>query len=831
MEARLEPPVLPRWRRFQRAAPDASDPTPPSFARENRPVAVVLAAGRSERLASMSRGGSKALLRVGGLPLVELSVRRLHALGIDRVVVVVGHDGDRVAAAARRAGGTVEIVAAEGWEAGNGASLRAAEPFVGDHDRFILVCADHVLPLGSLGDLATSTDPAVLIDRSPTLEVWSEGTRVRLADGSVVAFGKDLPEPAIYCGAFLLPAQVFSALRDAAADGDDSLSGAVGRLARVTPIRPIELPLGSAWRDVDTPGDLRAARRIVRRSLAKETDGPISRFLNRPVSTRVTVALARFRLPPTVLSIFTFLVGMWGAWSLSAGRGVMGALSVQAASILDGSDGETARLLNRSSSRGAFIDGVCDRMVDAAIVAGLWLWRLDEPSRGFRFATIVTTAVVWGIVALALRRPVAIFDIPRREQPVLTALLGGRDVRMLVLAAGAALEQPAVAITTGVIVYGASAIWRASSVFARRSGAARGAQPSRVRTFAGSAGRILALPVMVGVLYWGVLPHVADLDAVWDVIRSLSTRSIVALAALGLWNLITYWPMLVAAMPGLSFAQAAVVGESSTAVAMTIPAGGVVAVGLSYSMYASWGFSAAAVAGSALVTFLANMYFKLLLPGCALVLLALFGKPTTGLVVAGFAGAVIAVGVAVLVAAIVRHERPARRLGAAAESVVSFARGLAGRDPVTMWGERAARFREEIFELLRDRWQQLFTAELVSQLSLFAVLLATLRLLHVSASEVSGAQVFAVFTFVRLGSSFPIVPGNVGLAELGYIGGLTLAGGDRAEVVAAVLLFRFLTYFVQIPIGGATYLAWRRGRHGVLMAEAVGSGASPDGRA
>ena len=133
-------------------------------------------------------------------------------------------------------------------------------------------------------------------------------------------------------------------------------------------------------------------------------------------------------------------------------------------------------------------------------------------------------------------------------------------------------------------------------------------------------------------------------------------------------------------------------------------------------------------------------------------------------------------------AAIVRHERPARRLGAAAESVVSFARGLAGRDPVTMWGERAARFREEIFELLRDRWQQLFTAELVSQLSLFAVLLATLRLLHVSASEVSGAQVFAVFTFVRLGSSFPIVPGNVGLAELGYIGGLTLAGGELTRL-------------------------------------------------
>jgi choline kinase/uncharacterized membrane protein YbhN (UPF0104 family) len=787
-------------------------------------VAIVLAAGRSERLASRSRGRSKALLRVGGLPLVELSIRRLHTLGIDRVVVAVGHDGDRVAAAARRAGGTVEIVVADGWEAGNGASLLAAESVVGDQERFVVVCADHVFLPGTLEQLVASDDPAVLIDRSPTPEAWSEGTRVRVADGAAVAFGKDLPEPAIDCGAFVLPRQTFSALREASADGDHSLAGAVGRLALVTPIHTVELPLRGGWRDVDTLDDLRAARRIVRRSLAKETDGPVSRYLNRPISTRITVALARFRLHPTVLSIATLLLGMWGAWSLSAGRGVMGALSVQAASIMDGSDGETARLLTRSSSRGAFIDGVCDRMVDAAIVAGLWLWRLDDPSRGFRFASIVTCALVWGIVALALRRPVAIFDIPRREQPILTALFGGRDVRMLVLAAGAALEQPAVAIGTGVIVYGASAIWRASSVLTRRSEQDRGARPGRFRTIAGTAGRVLALPVLVGVLYWGVLPHVADLDDVWGVIRSLSTRSIVALAALGLWNLISYWPMLVAAMPGLSLAQAAVVGESSTAVSMTVPAGGVVAVGLSYSMYASWGFSAAAVAGSALATFFANMYFKLLLPGCALVLLALFGKPTTGLVVAGLAGAAIAIGVALLVAALIRHERPARRLGAAADAAVSFVRGLAGRDPVTMWAERAARFREDIFELLRDRWQPLFTAELVSQLSLFAVLLAALRLLHVTANEVSGAQIFAVFTFVRLGSSFPIVPGNVGLAELGYIGGLTLAGGDRAEVVAAVLLFRFITYFVQIPIGGATYLVWRRGRGDAIAA--VGSSSS-----
>ncbi len=47
------------------------------------------------------------------------------------------------------------------------------------------------------------------------------------------------------------------------------------------------------------------------------------------------------------------------------------------------------------------------------------------------------------------------------------------------------------------------------------------------------------------------------------------------------------------------------------------------------------------------------------------------------------------------------------------------------------------------------------------------------------------------------------------MIELGYIGGLVAAGGDRGLVVAAVLLFRALTYVLPIPIGLVTYAIWR----------------------
>jgi uncharacterized membrane protein YbhN (UPF0104 family) len=75
---------------------------------------------------------------------------------------------------------------------------------------------------------------------------------------------------------------------------------------------------------------------------------------------------------------------------------------------------------------------------------------------------------------------------------------------------------------------------------------------------------------------------------------------------------------------------------------------------------------------------------------------------------------------------------------------------------------------------------------------------------------VSTAEAFAVYAFSRLLSAVPITPGGVGLIDLGYIGGLTaFSGQEKAAIVAAVLLFRALTYALQIPIGAFTYIIWR----------------------
>ena len=418
-------------------------------------VGVVLAAGRSERLEPVTGGGSKALFRLGGLSLVERAVRSLLAAGLERVLVVVGHDAGPVAAVVGRLGrGRVRAVYADRWQDGNGASLTAVEGAVAGETLVVLLTADHLFGEGALHRLLAAGEPAVLIDPVSDQPAWAEGTRVRVVDEAAVGFGKHLEEPAIDCGAFLLPPEVFGCQRQAAAEGDHTLAGAVTRLARARPLRAVALPRGCWWRDVDTPQDARAARMALRRSLGKDTDGPVSRLLNRPLSTRLSMVLAPLRPAPDLVSLVAFTLGLAGAALLAAGRGVAGALLVHASSVADGVDGEVARLQLRGGPRGALLDGVLDRVGDAAILAGLGLWALD--GHASRTVLVLTVAATTGaLLSMASKDRAAALGLRPAPERALGWLLGGRDGRLLLVAVGALLGAP---LATLVAVTATSAL-------------------------------------------------------------------------------------------------------------------------------------------------------------------------------------------------------------------------------------------------------------------------------------------------------------------------------------------------------------------------------------
>jgi uncharacterized membrane protein YbhN (UPF0104 family) len=322
---------------------------------------------------------------------------------------------------------------------------------------------------------------------------------------------------------------------------------------------------------------------------------------------------------------------------------------------------------------------------------------------------------------------------------------------------------------------------------------------------------VISLAIVVGI-FWYVLGQFADISEVWDAMRTLTWREVAVLVVAATWNLVTYWILTVIATPGLRYPQAVVLTETTTAVSNALPAGGALGVGLTYTMLSSWGFSKSRSTLSVVVTGIWNNFAKLGLPIVALAILAVQGEPGGGRMVGAVAGLAGLVGAVVVFALILRSEQYARRAGLVGESVATRLRRLVRRGPVQGWDHAVVRFRNRVIGLVRQRWVALTVATVVGHLSLYAVLLAALRVMGVSDADVGWAQVLAAFAFARLLTAIPLTPGGVGIIELALIASLTDAGGADAAVVASVLIFRLLTYVVPILFGALTYLFWRRNR-------------------
>jgi uncharacterized protein (TIRG00374 family) len=316
--------------------------------------------------------------------------------------------------------------------------------------------------------------------------------------------------------------------------------------------------------------------------------------------------------------------------------------------------------------------------------------------------------------------------------------------------------------------------------------------------------------VLVVAIFVFVLPQVADVSKVWDNIRAMTWLEVTTLLLIAVWNLATYWFVWVACLPGLKLSQAAVASQASTAVANTVPGGSYLSVGITYAMFHSWGFRRSVITLALLVSGLFNNFAKLAVPVIALVCLALQGNVTAGRVIAGLLGIAALVAAILVFTLVLRTEESAARLGNTAARVASFFTRLVRRPPATGWDIAVTRFREKTIGLMRTRWHDITLATLISHLSLYLVLLVTLRHIGVSDADVSWAEVLAAFAFARLVTAIPLTPGGLGVVELALTGALVAAGGGKPEVVAAVLVYRALTYVLPIPIGAVCYVAWPR---------------------
>jgi putative heme transporter len=260
-------------------------------------------------------------------------------------------------------------------------------------------------------------------------------------------------------------------------------------------------------------------------------------------------------------------------------------------------------------------------------------------------------------------------------------------------------------------------------------------QPPKAATWKRVVQVVFSTALVAGT-FLGLMPRIADYSDVWSTIQAMTWRELTTLLVLGAWNVVTYWFVLTASLPGLTLPKAAVANQASTAVANTMPGDSALAVGLTYSMNRSWDLRTSEITLSVLLSGIWNTFIKLGLPVVALALLALQGDASAAMAVASVVGVGVLAGAILVFGLMLSSDRLAARVGVGLARVVSVFRRLLRRSTITDWDQRAARFRARTSGLLERRWLGLTAATIVSHLSLYAVLLVALRNVGVSEDEV-----------------------------------------------------------------------------------------------
>jgi len=165
--------------------------------------------------------------------------------------------------------------------------------------------------------------------------------------------------------------------------------------------------------------------------------------------------LAKTRVTPNQVSWAAFGIAILSFISFVLGQNIVGGLLVQLSSIVDGVDGDLARLKGMTSEFGGFMDSVLDRYVDILVVLGLTLWSVShETYPGIwlaSFAAIAGTFCISYTRARIVSEHRHLFDKGFKS-------FAARDIRLFLIMLGGVTGQAyfcliVIAILTNLVVF------------------------------------------------------------------------------------------------------------------------------------------------------------------------------------------------------------------------------------------------------------------------------------------------------------------------------------------------------------------------------------------
>lgn len=383
--------------------------------------AVILAAGLGTRLGSLTEEVPKGLLKVAGREILYRTMKALEELGIEEFIVVTNPKyKSKFEEFLNRKGFKHKIILNKSPEKGNGYSLYLVKDYVSD--KFVLVMSDHLYEKAFF-ERALKCE-GLIIDKIGMFINKKEATKVLYENERIRDIGKHLERwDGFDTGFFVLTPEIFNYAEEII---KEKAKAELSEIVKRAKLKVSEVS-GYLWMDIDTPSELKRARReIIRNSIKGAGDGLISRTINRKISTRISEVLINY-VTPNQVTVITFFLGIVSALVALFNIPLAGAL-YQVSSILDGVDGEIARASMRMSKFGGWMDSILDRYVDFAFLLALAF--SINPS--LKLWVVIVLAIFGSfMVSYSTERYKAAYskDI-YKEIPAMKYLIGKRDERI-----------------------------------------------------------------------------------------------------------------------------------------------------------------------------------------------------------------------------------------------------------------------------------------------------------------------------------------------------------------------------------------------------------------
>ncbi len=154
----------------------------------------------------------------------------------------------------------------------------------------------------------------------------------------------------------------------------------------------------------------------------------ITEVVYRKFSRPIARFLAKFNVNPTLITFIATFVGLFSGYLIAIGEIYKGVVVLFVSQILDCVDGDLARITNRVTKVGGFLDRVFDRFVDAAVIMGIIALSPSD-------LWLVGTLAIVGSFGVSMSRAMA-----EAEGAVCKVGIGGRDTRLAIIMIGLILN-------------------------------------------------------------------------------------------------------------------------------------------------------------------------------------------------------------------------------------------------------------------------------------------------------------------------------------------------------------------------------------------------------